>query len=113
MCRAMKALWGIETKKKAQKKPRTSFGVSTNLKKDPLFKTSKRLSKIARIFLLRAIRNRIIFYLQKKPNFLMITASFCRFRHFICAFSPLGSGLRRLSIKGTRAGHSLLYIDQT
>jgi len=32
------------------KKPRTSFGVNTSLKKDPLFKTSKRLSKITRIF---------------------------------------------------------------
>jgi hypothetical protein len=33
------------------KKPRTSFGVNTSLKKDPLFKTSKRLSKIIRISL--------------------------------------------------------------
>ena len=34
-----------------KEKPRTSFGVNTRLKKDPLFKTSKWLLKLIRIFL--------------------------------------------------------------
>jgi hypothetical protein len=53
----------------AKKKPRTSFGVNTSLKKDPLFKTSNRHPKITTILLPLPSGSRIIFFKQKGFNF--------------------------------------------